>query len=100
MLLSCYREVKIMPNIKSAIKRQKTAKVKSERNKAKRSELKTVIRKYNEALTNNSDDKQELLTSAVKKLDQAAAKNLIHKNTASRRKSQLMKAMNASQVNQ
>lgn len=87
-----------MPNIKSAIKREKTSKIKAERNKAKRSDLKTIIRHYNEALAANSDSKQELLKSAIEKLDKAAAKNLIHKNTASRKKSQLMKAYNASQV--
>ncbi|HZK27341.1 MAG TPA: 30S ribosomal protein S20 [Thermoclostridium sp.] len=89
-----------MPNIKSAIKREKTSKIKGEQNKSVRSELKTVIRKYDEAMAGNSDNKQELFTAAVKKLDQAASKNLIHKNTASRRKSKLAKAMNASQIDQ
>lgn len=87
-----------MPNIKSAIKREKTTKIRTERNRAKRSELRTVIRHYNEALAANSENKQELLITAIKKLDKAAAKNIIHKNTASRKKSQLMKALNASQV--
>ncbi len=84
-----------MPNIKSAIKRVKTTKVKTEQNKVKRSELKTALRRYNEAITGNSENKQELLKAAVRKLDKAASRKLIHKNTASRKKSQLMKALNA-----
>ena len=87
-----------MANTKSAIKREKKIKLRTMRNKAKRSELKTVIRRYNEALTANSDNKEELLKLAIKKLDKAASKNLIHKNKASRKKSQLMKALNAAQV--
>lgn len=84
-----------MPNIKSAIKRVKTTKVKTEQNKVKRSELKTTIRRFNEALASNSDNKQELLKAAIRKVDKAASRKLIHKNTASRKKSQLMKALNA-----
>ncbi len=87
-----------MPNIKSAIKRVKTTKVKTEQNKVKRSELKTTIRRYNEALASNSDNKQELLKAAIRKVDKAASRKLIHKNTASRKKSQLMKALNAANV--
>ena len=87
-----------MPNIKSAINRVKTTKVKTLRNKEKRSELKTAVRRYNEALAGNSENKQELLKAAVRKLDKAASRKLIHKNTASRKKSQLMKALNAAKA--
>lgn len=87
-----------MPNIKSAIKRERKTKVRTARNKAKRSELKTAIRRYKEALAANSPNKEQLLKLAIKKLDKAAAKNLIHKNKASRKKSQLMKAYNAAQA--
>lgn len=87
-----------MPNIKSAMKRVKTAKAKTDQNKEKRSQLKTVIRRYNEALAGNSENKQELLKAAVRKLDKAASRKLIHKNTASRKKSQLMKALDAAKA--
>lgn len=87
-----------MPNTKSAIKRERKIKIRTARNKAKRSELKTVIRRYKEALANSSENKEVLLKQAIKKLDKAAAKNLIHKNKASRKKSQLMKALNAAQA--
>ncbi|NLM11343.1 MAG: 30S ribosomal protein S20 [Clostridiaceae bacterium] len=87
-----------MANTKSAIKREKIRKLRTMRNKAKRSELRTYIRRYNEALAANSDNKEELLKLAIKKLDKAASKNIIHKNKASRKKSQLMKALNAVQA--
>ncbi|MBP7175296.1 MAG: 30S ribosomal protein S20 [Thermoclostridium sp.] len=89
-----------MPNIKSSIKRVNTTQAKTEQNKAKRSELKTVVRHYNEAVAANSEDKQELLKVAVSKVDKAASRKLIHKNTASRKKSQLMKALNATKAAQ
>jgi len=88
----------MMPNTKSAVKRMRQIKIRTARNKAKRSELKTVIRRYKEALAANSPNKEELLRLAIKKLDMAASKNLIHKNKASRKKSQLMKAFNAAQA--
>lgn len=84
-----------MPNIKSAIKRVKTTQTKTEQNKIKRSEMKTAIRNYREALAANNENKQELLSLAIKKVDKAASRKLIHKNAASRRKSKLMKAYNA-----
>lgn len=87
-----------MPNIKSAIKRVKTTKIRSERNRDKRSELKTIIRHFNEGLVSSADNQQELLKKAICKVDKAASRKLIHKNTASRKKSQLMKAYNAAQA--
>jgi small subunit ribosomal protein S20 len=84
-----------MPNIKSAIKRVKTTKAKNMRNRIKKSELKTTLRKFREAVNANAPDAQEALRIAIKKVDQAAAKKLIHKNAASRKKSQLQKAFNA-----
>lgn len=89
-----------MPNVKSAIKRARTASRKRESNKAKRSEMRTAIRKCREAMLANAENKKELLIAAIKKVDMAASKKLIHKNTASRRKSQLLKAYNASQVSE
>jgi len=85
-----------MPNIKSAIKRVKVSRAKNLQNRMKKSELKTAIRRYREALAAKSDNAKALMRIAIKKLDQAAAKKLIHKNAASRKKSQLMKALKAS----
>ena len=84
-----------MPNIKSAKKRVKVIAVKTERNKAQRSALKTEIKKANAAIEAGAEDRQEAVRVAIKKIDQAAAKGLLHKNTAARRKSALAKRAQA-----
>lgn len=83
-----------MPNIKSAKKRVKVNAVKAARNKAARSALKTEIKNANAAIA-SGENKEEALKAAVKKIDQAAAKGLLHKNTAARKKSALAKKANA-----
>ena len=77
-----------MANIKSAKKRVRVIQAKTLRNKMTRSALKTAIKKA------ESGDK-ESVTLAIKKVDQAAAKGLIHKNKAARKKTQLAKKLNA-----
>ncbi len=84
-----------MPNIKSAKKRVKVIAVKSAQNQANRSALKTQIKKANIAVETGAADKNEVVREAIKKIDQAAAKGLLHKNTAARRKSALAKKVNA-----
>ena len=84
-----------MPNIKSAKKRVKVIAVKTERNKAQRSALKTEIKKANAAIETGAEDRQEAVRVAIKKIDQAVAKGLLHKNTAAGRKSALAKKANA-----
>ena len=84
-----------MPNIKSAKKRVKVIAVKTERNKAQRSALKTEIKKANAAIETGAEDRQEAVRVAIKQIDQALAKGLLHKNTAARRKSALAKKANA-----
>ncbi len=84
-----------MPNIKSAIKRVKVNKTKAAANKARKSNLKTVIKNAEIMCSENSADKAEAVKVAIKKVDQAAAKGLIHKKKASRKKSQLAKKLNA-----
>ena len=86
-----------MPNIKSAKKRVRVIAVKSARNKSYNSALKTTVKKANLALENSSADKADAVKAAIKKLDQAAGKNLLHKNTAARRKSALQRKLNAAQ---
>ena len=87
-----------MPNIKSAVKRVKTNEAKHIRNHAKKSELRTTLRSYREAVAEKAPETQDILKEAIKQVDQAAAKNIIHKNAASRKKSQLQKAFNAISV--
>lgn len=83
-----------MPNIKSAKKRVKVNAAKTANNRAANSALKTAIKKANVAIETNVADKAETVKVAVKKIDQAAAKNLIHKNCAARKKSNLVSKLN------
>ena len=83
-----------MPNIKSAKKRVKVNAVRAARNKAANSNLKTILKKTNIAIEND-ENKAEAVKVAVKALDQACAKGLIHKNKAARKKSQIMRKANA-----
>ena len=85
-----------MPNIKSAKKRVKVIATKTLINKAANSELKTTIKKANAAIDGNAADKEAAVRVAIKKIDQAAAKGILPKNTAARRKSTLAKKLNAS----
>ena len=82
-----------MANIKSQKKRNLTNAKAAARNKAVKSELKT--RTKNAVTAIGSDAGDEALRLAVKRLDMAAAKGVIHKNQAARRKSRLMKKVNA-----
>lgn len=88
-----------MPNIKSAIKRVKTSEARRLQNKIKKSALRTSIKKAKEAIVNNDASAAEYLKNAIEALDKAAAKKLIHKNTAARKKSRLTKAFNAANIN-
>ena len=85
-----------MPNIKSAKKRVKGIAAKTMQNKAINSELKTEIKKANAAIEGNAENKAAAVRVAIKKIDQAAAKGILHKNTASRKKAALDKKLNAS----
>jgi len=81
-------------NIKSQIKRIGTNNARAERNKGVRSELKTRVK--NAVATKGQDGNDEAVVLAVKKLDKAASKGVIHKNEAARRKSRLMKKLKSS----
>ena len=81
-----------MANIKSQIKRNKTNEKAHERNKAVKSELKTLVRHTREAVA--AGDKtaaEKALGKAAKKLDKAVSKGVIHKNQAANRKSAIAK---------
>ena len=84
-----------MPNIKSAKKRVKVIATKTLINKAANSELKTTIKKANAAIKNNDANKAEAIRVAVKKIDQAVAKGILHKNNAARKKSSMTLHKNA-----
>ena len=85
-----------MPNIKSAKKRVKIIEKKTLRNNMIKSEYKTAIKKFEEAVANkNIDEAKVLLSEATKKIDQACTEGVIVKNTAARKKSNLSKKLNA-----
>lgn len=76
-----------MANIKSAKKRVLVSAKKTAQNKAVKSQLKTVLKQANAAIESNADNKAEMVQLAMKKLDQACAKGILHKNAAARKKS-------------
>ena len=85
-----------MPNIKSAKKRVKVTETKTLQNKMFRSQMKTDIKKYEAAVAaGDMAAAQELYKAAVKKIDVAASKGIIHKNCAAHKKSAFTKALNS-----
>lgn len=82
-----------MPNIKSAKKRVKVNTAKAARNKAVKSDLKTALKKAAAAVETNAADKEAVVKAAVKKVDMACSKGIIHKNNAARKKSALAKSL-------
>lgn len=79
-----------MPNIKSAKKRVLIGKVNNARNKSDKSELRTVLKKFDAAVSEgNRGEAESAYKVAVKAVDKAAAKGLIHKNNAAHKKSSL-----------
>ena len=84
-----------MANIKSQIKRNRQNEVRRTRNRAVRSELRTR-EKAVMAAAQAGEPTDELMRAAQKRLDKAAAKGVIHRNEAGRRKSRL--AARAAQV--
>lgn len=84
-----------MANIKSQKKRIRTNEAARQRNKAVKSELKTLSKRVKEAVAaGDAEATQAALAKANKRLDMAAAKGIIHKNQASNRKSGLAKLVN------
>ena len=85
-----------MANIKSQIKRNTTNEKRRLRNKAVKSELKTVVRAFREAAASGDPTTAEsALRVASRKLDKAVSKGVIHKNQAANRKSALAKLVTA-----
>lgn len=82
-----------MPRIPSAKKRQRQSKVRTARNKAQRSTLRTSIKKV--ATAGTKAEAAEALKAATTQLDRAGRKNLVHKNVAARTKSRLARMVNA-----
>lgn len=89
-----------MANIKSAIKRIKITKIRTERNRMVKSAIKTAIKKFEAAVEQgNYDEAKALLARASHLIDKAAAKGVIHKNNAARKKSRLAIKLNKTAAN-
>jgi len=82
----------IVANIKSQKKRNITNAKRAERNRAVRSELKTRVKAARSADSADSDE----VRAAISRIDRAAAKGVIHANTAARKKARLMKSLQSS----
>lgn len=76
-----------MPNVKSAEKRMRTNEIRAQRNRQRRSQLRTAIRKVRQA--ENPEAASQALQQAVTLLDRAARRRVIHPNKAARTKSRL-----------
>ena len=84
-----------MPNIKSSKKDVIRSKVAYEKNKADKSEMKTIIKKCDAALAGTDRAAAEAAyKAAVKAIDQAVNKGILHKNTAARKKSSMTLRLN------
>ncbi len=87
-----------MPNIKSAAKRDALAKAQNAKNRAAKTVLKTNLKKFDAAIAEG--DRETAVSAykvAVKTVDHAATKHLIHKNNAANKKSQLTVKLNEMQ---
>ena len=84
-----------MPNIKSAKKRVLVSKVNNERNKMDKSVLKSTLKKFDAAVAEgNQEQADSAYKAAVKTIDKAVSKGIIHKNNAARKKSGITLKLN------
>ena len=89
-------EVFGLPNIKSAKKRVQLSEARNARNRAERSALRTTLKKFDAAVTEgNRTEAEGAYKVAVKTVDKAVAKGILHKNNAARKKSALTLKLNA-----
>jgi len=85
-----------MPAHLSVKKRIRQNEVRNLRNRSRRSNLRSTIKKVFTSITdNNPEQVQASLKEAISALDRAALKNIVHRNNAARKKSQLMRKVNA-----
>ena len=87
-----------MPNIKSAKKRVLVSEANNQRNKAYRSALRTAVKKADAAIESKDANAGDAVKAAVKKIDQAVSKGIIHKNNAAHKKSALVTRLNKAQA--
>lgn len=84
-----------MPNIKQQEKRMRQAEKRRLRNKSRKSEIKTYVKRFEAALQRGDrEESEQYLDKAIRALDKAASDGILHKNNAANRKSRLMKKFN------
>ncbi|MBR5514569.1 MAG: 30S ribosomal protein S20 [Clostridia bacterium] len=85
-----------MPNIRSAKKRVLVTETKTMQNKAFKTSYKTICKKFEAACeAGNKEEATAAYTPAIKKIDVAVSKGIIHKNTGARKKSRYTKMLAA-----
>ncbi|MBO5022623.1 MAG: 30S ribosomal protein S20 [Clostridia bacterium] len=83
-----------MPNIKSAEKRVKVIETKTAQNKAIKSRISTFIKKFKTAVANKEvENAEKMYVEVVSLMDKAAVDNVIHKNSANRKKAHFTKML-------
>ncbi len=83
-----------MANIKSQIKRNRQNLKRHQRNRGVRSEINTRTRTALDAINDDAEDSEEAVRLAIQRIDKAAQKGVLHKNTAARNKSRLVRKLN------
>ena len=83
-----------MANIKSQIKRNRQNLKRSQRNRSVRSEINTRTRTALDAINDDAEDSEEAVRLAIQRIDKAAQKGVLHKNTAARNKSRMVRKLN------
>lgn len=81
-----------MPQIKSAIKRVKVTKVKTDNNRSAKTAMRTVVKKFENGVAEGKAD-VAMLNVTASAIDKAASKGVIHKNAANRKKARLAKRL-------
>lgn len=82
-----------MANIRSALKRMRQNEKRRMRNRKVRSKVTTAVKAARAALSQQPDDAKALVAAAIRVLDKAASKGVLHKNTVARKKSALARRL-------
>jgi small subunit ribosomal protein S20 len=87
-----------LPHSKQALKRHEQSERRRVRNRSVRSTARTALARARTAIDRNASEREDLVRTAQSTLDVSARKGVIHPNNAARRKSRLMKRLNAAQA--
>ena len=83
-----------MANTRSAVKRIKQSEKRRQRNRAARSTIRSTVKAARTALSGKAADAKTAVHDAIRTLDRAVARGVMHRNTAARRKSALARQLN------